>query len=106
MVGLFAGIAALSLCLILVTVRAYLLERRIGQLEDEVSESRAQAACLSAGVHELFQEVSAIKETVSDACGAMELQAKKEQQLFEGINSIMDYDVGVARKAVSGDAGE
>lgn len=57
-------------------------------------------------IQESEKRLSVLEEKVSDAYETVEAQAKKEKLLFDGISSIMDYDVGVARKAVSGDAGD
>lgn len=57
-------------------------------------------------IQESEKRLSALEEKVSDAYETVEAQAKKEKLLFDGISSIMDYDIGVARKAVSGDAGD
>lgn len=86
----FACIGVLIVVCILLAVRVNHLERTA-----ESAEKRLDSAETG---------LSALEEKVSEAYETVEAQAKKEKLLFDGINSIMDYDIGVARKAVSGDA--
>lgn len=52
-------------------------------------------------IQESEKRLSALEEKVSDAYETVEAQAKKEKLLFDGISSIMDYDIATARKAVN-----
>jgi len=75
-------------------------------LEGKDAAFQDDLRCLDKRVHAATERMSTLEEKVSDAYETVEAQAKKEKLLFDGINSIMDYDIGVARKAVGGDAGE
>lgn len=66
---------------------------------------------LSKGIGAVTEDLSSLEdavrkldEKVSDAYEVVESQAKKEKLMFDGLTSIMDYDINTARKAVSGDA--
>lgn len=59
---------------------------------------------LTAGLQKLEVRVSGVEGELNDANEVMEAQARQEKALFDGINSIMDYDVTTARKAVNLDA--
>lgn len=75
-------------------------------LEGKDAAFRDSLRCLDKRVHAATERMSTLEEKVSDSYEIVEAQAKKEKLLFDGISSIMDYDIGVARKAVSGDAGD
>lgn len=79
------------------------LRRELGTKDEQDRETFHRFERL---IQESEKRLSVLEEKVSDAYETVEAQAKKEKLLFDGISSIMDYDVGVARKAVSGDAGD
>lgn len=87
-----------ALCIGLLIATCVLLVRRSNRLEQKVSK-------LSAALHKAEGEVKELSEKISEAYDVMEAQAKQEKRMFEGLNSIMDYDIGVARKA-AGHGGE
>lgn len=91
----------------------YLADRsstRIGNLSIEVSSLKRNLeqkdTMFRDLLHDLNRKIHSVEGKVSEAYETVEAQAKQEKLLFDGINSIMDYDIGVARKAVSGDAGD
>lgn len=63
-----------------------------------------EIAAVAEDVTTLAEDFRKLDEKVSDAYEVVETQAKKEKLMFDGLTSIMDYDVNMARKAVSGDA--
>lgn len=63
-----------------------------------------EIAAVAEDVTTLVEDFRKLDEKVSDAYEVVETQAKKEKLMFDGLTSIMDYDVNTARKAVSGDA--
>lgn len=81
-----------ALCIgLLIAAFAFLL-RQNNRMEQKVSK-------LSASLHKTEEEVKELSEKISEAYDVMEAQAKQEKRMFEGLSSIMDYDIGVARKA-------
>lgn len=63
-----------------------------------------EISAVAEDVTTLAEDFRKLDEKVSDAYEVVENQAKKEKLMFDGLTSIMDYDVNTARKAVSGDA--
>lgn len=80
-------------------------------IETNDKEHRHDGNLLSKEIASVAEDVSALEELVrdldekvSDACEAAETQSKKEKLMFDGLTSIMDYDINTARKAVRDDA--
>lgn len=111
------------------------LAARTGAAEEELRKLKSRTAALEAGAKDLDtglketgdrigREVrawNAAMGAVDDACDERlralekavdgmreeaEASARQEKRLFEGMSNILNYDLGVARKAVSGDGRE
>lgn len=81
-----------ALCIGILIAAFALLVRENNRLEQKVSK-------LSTSLNKAEEGLKELSEKIAEAYDVMEAQAKQEKRMFEGLNSIMDYDIGVARKA-------
>ncbi len=83
-------------CFCVLVLAGILLASRLHHLEKELEKMKET-------LHILRWDLSALNEKVSEAYDVAEAQAKQEKLMFDGLNSIMDYDISAARKAVRND---
>lgn len=83
------------------------LETGLKETGDRIGrEVRAWNAAMGAVDDACDERLRALEKAVDGMREEAEASARQEKRLFEGMSNILNYDLGVARKAVSGDGRE
>lgn len=68
-------------------------------LDDKRREQQAELNRIQSILFDKDQELKAVKREINGLAESVKVRDQQEAKLFEGVNSILNYDISTARKA-------
>lgn len=97
---------ASNLCFLALFLAVLLLCAALRRAMRELDTFRDTVNRLVLAQYDQKKKLTELEDKITEAYDTAQAQAKQEKRMFDGLNSILDYDVNAARKAVNFHGGD